>query len=106
MRRFTLCLLCVACLFGQTAPQDGRGGRNRPPPNPYPEQGRSVVVSRGGIVASSQTLASQAGVAILDRGGSAIDAAIAANAVLGLAEPVTNGLGGDLLAIVYEAKTK
>ncbi len=72
---------------------------------PYPEQGRSVVVSREGIVAASQTLASQAGAAILDRGGTAVDAAIAANAVLGVTEPVTNGIGGDLLAIVYEAKT-
>jgi gamma-glutamyltranspeptidase/glutathione hydrolase len=71
----------------------------------YPEQTRSVVFSRGGIVAASQTLASQAGAAILDRGGTAVDAAIAANAVLGVAEPVTNGIGGDLLAIVYEAKT-
>ena len=96
----------MGCALAQAPPQDGRGGRNRQPANPYPEQGRSVVTSRAGIVATSQTLASQAGAAILDRGGSAIDAAIAANAVLGLTEPVTNGLGGDLLAIVYDAKTK
>jgi gamma-glutamyltranspeptidase/glutathione hydrolase len=63
-------------------------------------------MAKGGIVATSQTLASQAGAATLDQGGSAVDAAIAANAVLGVTEPVTNGIGGDLLAIVYDAKTK
>jgi gamma-glutamyltranspeptidase/glutathione hydrolase len=85
----------------------GRGrGQGRGPRPPFPEQARSVVVNRGGIVAASQTLAAQAGAAILGRGGTAIDAAIAANAVLGLTEPVTNGLGGDLLAIVYEANSK
>src|ERR1019366_2187982 len=75
------------------------------PPN-YPDQARSMVVSRSGIVATSQVLASQAGAAILDKGGSAVDAAIAANAVLGLTEPMMNGVGGDLLAIVYDAKAK
>jgi gamma-glutamyltranspeptidase/glutathione hydrolase len=74
--------------------------------SPYPEQARSVVVSRGGIAATSQTLASQAGAAILDRGGSAVDAAIAANAVLGVTEPQMNGVGGDLFAIVYDAQAK
>jgi gamma-glutamyltranspeptidase/glutathione hydrolase len=56
-------------------------------------------------VAASQPLAAKAGAEILDRGGNAIDAAIAANAVLGLVEPHMNGVGGDLFAIVYEAKT-
>jgi gamma-glutamyltranspeptidase/glutathione hydrolase len=67
--------------------------------------GRSVVSSRYGIVASSHPLVSAAGVSILERGGNAIDAAIAANATLGLMEPMNNGMGGDLFAIVYEAKT-
>ncbi|MBV9081831.1 MAG: gamma-glutamyltransferase [Acidobacteriaceae bacterium] len=67
-------------------------------------QARSLVISRFGIVATSQTVASQAGAAILDRGGSAGDAAIAANAVLGVIEPMMNGAGGDLFAIVYDAK--
>jgi gamma-glutamyltranspeptidase/glutathione hydrolase len=70
------------------------------------DYGRSMVVSRLGIVATSQTLASSAGADVLRDGGSAIDAAIAANAVLGVTEPMMNGIGGDLFAIIYEAKTK
>ena len=64
-----------------------------------------MVISDRGIVATSQTLASQAGAQILARGGSAIDAAIAANAALGVVEPESCGLGGDLFAIYYDAKT-
>ena len=67
---------------------------------------RSMVISRFGIVASSQVQASQAGAEILAHGGSAADAAIATNAVLGVLEPDMNGIGGDLFAIYWDAKTK
>ena len=67
--------------------------------------GRSVVSTQYGIVATSDVQASQAGAQILEQGGSAIDAAIAANAVLGVAEPMMNGMGGDLFAIYWDAKT-
>jgi len=70
-----------------------------------PLVGRSVVATTFGIVAASQPLAARAGVQILERGGNAIDAAIAANATIGLMEPTGNGLGGDLFIIYYEAKT-
>ena len=69
------------------------------------EQGRSMVISQQGIVATSQTLASQAGAQILAHGGSAVDAAIAANAVLSVVEPMMDGPGGDLFVIYYDAKT-
>ena len=60
--------------------------------------GRSVVITNYGIVATSYVQASQAGARILEQGGSAIDAGIAANAVLGVTEPMMNGIGGDLFA--------
>jgi gamma-glutamyltranspeptidase/glutathione hydrolase len=88
---------------GQTTPpaaQSSAEGKN-----PLPVPGRSVVTTTLGIVAASQPLAAKAGADVLDAGGNAIDAAIAANAVLGLVEPHMNGVGGDLFAIIYEAKT-
>ncbi len=68
-------------------------------------QSRSMVASQSGIVASESVLASEAGVRILENGGNAIDAAIATNAMMGLVAPMNDGIGGDLFAIVYEAKT-
>jgi gamma-glutamyltranspeptidase / glutathione hydrolase len=67
--------------------------------------GRSMVITDHGIVGTSHYLASQAGARILAKGGSAIDAAIAANAVLGVTEPMMNGMGGDLFLIYWDAKT-
>jgi gamma-glutamyltranspeptidase / glutathione hydrolase len=66
-------------------------------------QARSMVISARGIVATSQPLASQAGAQILARGGSAADAALAANAVLSVVEPMMSGIGGDLFALYREA---
>src|SRR5271167_413464 len=67
---------------------------------------RSMVVTRYGIVATSHVQASVAGSQILARGGSAADAAIAANAVLGVTEPMMNGMGGDLFALYWQAKKR
>ena len=66
---------------------------------------RSMVISKYGIVATTHVQASQAGAEILRKGGSAVDAAIAANAVLGVTEPMMNGIGGDLFAIYWDAKS-
>ncbi len=68
-------------------------------------QSRSMVTSRNGVVASESVLASQVGASILEAGGNAIDAAVATNAMMGLIAPMNDGIGGDLFAIIYEAKS-
>ena len=86
----------------------------QPPQKTYPGdrisgqyfETRSPVVATHGMAATAQPLASQVAIDILKKGGNAVDAAIAANAALGLMEPVSNGLGGDLFAIIWDPKTQ
>ncbi len=95
--RFLLLLAMTAPFYDAPAVAGQSDGK--------PIVGRSVVATTRGIVATSQPLASAAGVQILDMGGNAVDAAIAANAVMGVVEPTGNGMGGDLFAIIYLAES-
>jgi len=101
LKKFMLLILGMAMASASSGPTFSQGSNNHPDRT----QARSMVITRQGIVATSEVLASQAGAQILARGGSAADAAIAANAVLGVVEPMMDGMGGDLFAIEWEAKT-
>jgi gamma-glutamyltranspeptidase/glutathione hydrolase len=102
MMRLAVFLLIAVAAIAQT---EEKKPEATPPPPPRYDQTRALVYSQHGIVAASSYLASSVGAKVLEQGGNAVDAAIAANAVTGLTQPYVNGIGGDLFAIYYEAKT-
>ncbi len=101
LKPFLLLLVIVLPLVLAMLPGEAA---DRHPRLPY-RTGRSVVMATHGMVATSQPLAAQIGLDVLKRGGNAVDAAIAVNAALGLVEPMSCGIGGDLHALVWDAKS-
>src|SRR5262245_44496071 len=101
MKALTALLLLTPVLAAAQTPLDAiRGVRA----SGWPAQSRSEIMARNGMVASSQPLATQAGLSMLARGGNAIDAAVATAATLSVTEPMMTGVAGDLFAVIYIAK--
>ena len=102
--------LLLISASAQTSSPTANGGYihddRQHPREPSRDNAFSMTINRYGIAATLQTLASQASATILAKGGNAVDAAIAANAAVGVIEPMMNGIGGDLFAIVWDPKEK
>src|SRR5690348_11869859 len=98
----TMGIILMAVLYANTTAAAGNGDRYVGAPFAT----RAPVIAQHGMAATMQPLASQIAIDVLKRGGTAMDAAIAANAALGLMEPVSCGVGGDLFAIIWDPKTK
>ncbi len=100
---FLLVLFCLPLLSSLSLAD--RPPTTRLTPQPY-RTGRSVVMAPHGMVCTSHPLAAQVGLEVLRKGGNAVDAAIATNAALGVVEPMSCGIGGDLFALVWDNRTK